>query len=518
MNPPGTWWTRHRGAALFALTTLLLRLSWTRRMVLDGLPYFADADCYTRMFRVRQLLENGAWFQPFHAWENYPEGIVPHTTAPLDWIIALLALPLRLLSPHGLDWAGWITPPLLAALGAAALWHLAARLHLGWTRWPILLTYSLHPFLAWGNAAGRPDHQTLLIPLLSILLLFECLRLQENRFHLACGLGWGLALWTSLYEPAILLAALLFGHALAARAPQSTRPPLRWRPWALGLITVFTITWFLEGARLPHPPWPASPEMRHWLSQIGEMRPPHFIYILQLGLAWPITLFFLTRLWRQARPRLLLLLPALLTVTSLAFLQQRWFYFLPLLLSLTLLPALITLPSPAWRTFCATLHLLPMAAWLAAETSQLRPPHDLADLRRLAGSIRSPGAILAPWWQSPALLYYSGQPIVASSSHQSLPGIIDWARFTTSSDFVAADALLQHRRVTWVVIEQPIRAYPHALALLHGPNANPTVEARDFSRLIHLRLWEFKSPPTRYRLVYASPERKLYLFSPPPTP
>jgi hypothetical protein len=514
-------WLRRRaprssGLILFILLVLAARFSYARRVWIEGGPTFADADCFTRMFRVRQLWEHSAFIQAYHSWENTPDGIVPHTTALLDWLIALVALPLRLLTPLAIDWAGWITPPLIAAVGAWMLWHLLQRLELGWTRWPILFTYALHPLLAWSNAVGRPDHQALLVPLLALLAVLECLRLRENRFDLIAGLAWGVALWVSLYEPLILLIGFLAGHAWARWFSTTSRPVLRWRPWAAALVLTTLGTWVLEGMRWPQPPLGHTPELRHWLAMIGELQPPPAAYALPFGLAWPIALAILLRSVRRLPDTALLLLPPVLLTLTLGLNQQRWLAFLPLPLSLLLLPALASVRSPTWKVILSCLHLVPMLGWLVWETSQLRPPNDLADLRRMATSIQGEGAILAPWWQSPALLYYSHRPIVASSSHQSLPGIIDSARFFSTSDFTQADNILRRRGVRWVAVEDPVRSFTNSRQILSGPNADLTIEPREVHRIVSLRLWDFKSVPTRYRLVYASPSWRLYHYTPEP--
>jgi hypothetical protein len=507
---------RWSGPALFVLLVLATRFSYARRVWAGDGPTFADADCFTRMFRVRQLWEQGAFIQARHPWENTPEGIIPHTTALLDWIIALLALPLRLATPQAIDWAGWITPPLLAGAGAWLLWRGLQRMDLGWTRWPILLTYALHPMLAWSNALGRPDHQALLVPLLALLTVLECLRLRENRFDLVAGLAWGVALWVSLYEPLILLIGFLAGHAWARWFSTTSRPELHWRPWAGALALTTLGTWVLEGMRWPQPPLGHTPELRHWLAMIGELKSPPAAYALQFGLAWPIALAVLLRSGRRLPHTALLLLPPVLLSLTLALNQQRWLAFLPLPLSLLLLPALAAVRSPAWKAGLACLHLVPMLGWLAWETSQLRPPDGLADLRRMAASIQGEGAVLAPWWQSPALLYYSGRPVVASSSHQSFPGILDSARFFTTSDFTEADEILRRRGVRWVAVEEPIRSFTNSRQILFGPDTDLTIEQQEVHRIVCLRLWDFKSVPTRYRLVYASPAWRLYHYTPDP--
>jgi hypothetical protein len=50
--------------------------------------YFIDGDCYARMSRVRMVLEHPGHIIRHHDFENYPDGIDSHTTAPLDWLIA----------------------------------------------------------------------------------------------------------------------------------------------------------------------------------------------------------------------------------------------------------------------------------------------------------------------------------------------------------------------------------------------------------------------------------------------
>jgi len=73
--------------------------------------------------------------------------------------------------------------------------------------------------------------------------------------------------------------------------------------------------------------------------------------------------------------------------------------------------------------------------------------------RELAINMRSfqTRPFLAPWWLSPAIAYWSGQPGVAGSSHESLPGIEQSARFFLSQDWQTARKILEDHRVAWVV-------------------------------------------------------------------
>jgi hypothetical protein len=76
-----------------------------------------------------------------------------------------------------------------------------------------------------------------------------------------------------------------------------------------------------------------------------------------------------------------------------------------------------------------------------------------AQIRELAVSLRSSEVhpFLAPWWLSPSIAYWSGQPGVAGSSHEGLDGIEASARFFLSEDLQRAREILQKRRVAWVL-------------------------------------------------------------------
>src|SRR5207245_10926290 len=76
-----------------------------------------------------------------------------------------------------------------------------------------------------------------------------------------------------------------------------------------------------------------------------------------------------------------------------------------------------------------------------------------AQIRDLALSLRSAEVhpFLAPWWLSPSIAYWSGQPGVVGSSHESLSGIADSARFFLAEDWRSAREILENRKVTWVI-------------------------------------------------------------------
>lgn len=93
------------------------------------------------------------------------------------------------------------------------------------------------------------------------------------------------------------------------------------------------------------------------------------------------------------------------------------------------------------------------------------------ELRELALMIRSSEtrAFLAPWWLSPAIAYWSGQPGVAGSSHESLEGIADSARFFLSHDWHEARLVLEKHGVSWIFAYDADRIAENSAALVGTP-------------------------------------------------
>src|SRR5438874_2582898 len=192
---------------------------------------FIDADCYSRMTRARVCFEHPGTIVRRHDFENFPIGTSPHTTAPFDYLIAAIAAVLTPVSKDALDLAGAVVSPLLSvALGIFLCW---------WTRkmrvrfrWALLILYAASPILAHGFALGRPDHQSLLITLITVALCAEwslafplegrapasqasqsCAlqgRAEQSKWwSIVSGASWALALWVSLYEPVVLLVIVM---------------------------------------------------------------------------------------------------------------------------------------------------------------------------------------------------------------------------------------------------------------------------------------------------------------------
>jgi len=100
--------------------------------------------------------------------------------------------------------------------------------------------------------------------------------------------------------------------------------------------------------------------------------------------------------------------------------------------------------------------------------SRLERRYEAVQLRALALDLLSSQqqAFLAPWWLSPSIAYWSGQPGVAGSSHESLPGIVDSARFFLATDSGEAREILKRRGVSWIFVYDADRVESNSAALL----------------------------------------------------
>ena len=150
------------------------------------------------MTRAQMVREKPGLIIRHHAFENFPQGTIPHTTTPLDYLIVALALFLNPFTAHALDLAGAFVSPLLALLGAWFLWWWSRRMKFRY-RWVTLILYAISPILVHGTELGRPDHQSLLILLIAIAICAEwssqTLQAPEHcgrvAAHECCCLGAG---------------------------------------------------------------------------------------------------------------------------------------------------------------------------------------------------------------------------------------------------------------------------------------------------------------------------------------
>ena len=484
----------------------------------DGRIYFLEGDCYSRMTRVKMVCE-GQMVIRHHDFENWPQGTTPHTTAPFDWLIAGLKCVteagLRIVDwkgesrMHGqsLDLAGALVSPLLAVATALWLWCWA-----GWMRLPfrplMLLFFALSPILVQGMELGRPDHQSLLIFLLAVAVCAE-LALADlgtpaqlaRRWAIVAGVAWGIALWVSLYEPLLFFAGAIGRHVLFNRTALIAHA-VRGRWIALGAVILMAL--FLDGWRLSLPDATLRGHFAAWSRTISELMSLDLLgnrvwhWFGALWLFAPVALWFAGRIDSRARGLLLLVL----TMLCLTVWQMRWGYYLALALTVSLPWQLASLRIH-WAGWVAG--ILAMVPITFAWSGMLHPSEEERELRvwrrsvqdewrRVATFMREPGAFLAPWWASPQIAYWSGQPGVSGTSHQSLAGILDSARFFLTENPAEAATILRERRVRYVLLDDLSHTSTNLSELLMVSNS--------------AKILERKAPPEPFAKVLAESPRQ----------
>jgi hypothetical protein len=454
-----------------------------------GNVYFVDADCYARMTRAQLVREKPGLIIRHHEFENSPQGTTPHTTAPLDYLIVTLSVFLNPFTAHPLDLAGAFVSPLLALFGAWFLWWWSRRMKFRYG-WVMLILYSISPILVHGTELGRPDHQSLLILLVAIAICAEwsSQTLQAanmaGAWRLTSAAAWALAIWVSAYEPLVLFlivtatALMLNRHAVFARDRRGG--------WIL-FAAIIAIALAIE-LRVPSFGILQSiGHLKNWGSTIGELA--HVSPMNPVWLNWcgfllfvaPVLIWMSIRTPRNGAPggRALPIYVLLVATYFLTIWQARWGYFFVLIFALTLPALLVPIKSSAavWIAFVLSIfpilrdwdeRLWPNDAQLAALVERRI---ESAQIRDLALSLRSPEVhpFLAPWWLSPSIAYWSGQPGVAGSSHESLNGIEETARFFLSENLQEARAILEKRHVAWVFAYDFDRVAQNSGAILNEP-------------------------------------------------
>lgn len=482
------WLSRFVLLLLVALTVVARTHNRADVFVGDGV-YFLEGDCYSRMTRAKMVGE-GQLVIRHHEFENWPAGTTPHTTAPLDWLIAgsrFVFKPFASGLPgRDLDLAGaWISP-LLGVLTVLWLWWWAGKMRVPF-RVLMVLFFALSPILVHGTLLGRPDHQSLLVLLLAVAFGAEIALADSGlgarlakRWSIAAGLAWGFALWVSLYEPAVCFVVVMIWHVVSGRMALLARA-VRPRWIALGAVLVLAL--LIDGWRVALP----GPELRErlvaWSRTIGELK--------MMSISGSLPWYWFGGFWilapvlllvaRKADRRSAGLLALVLVLVALTVWQRRWGYFSALAVAISI-PWQLGALRERWLGWILGLSaLLPMAKeW----QMRLHPPLDVREereeaqhqnravqeeLRRIALLMRSPEKrpFIAVWWHSPQLAYWSGQPGVAGTSHQSFPGIYDTARFFLSDDAEEETRILRERSVRYVVI--------HDLAVQNDSRKFPSV-------------------------------------------
>jgi hypothetical protein len=511
------WSLLHEGIWLVIVLALALgAFTWNHEAVFfGGEVYYTDGDCYSRMTRVRMIEDGGLRSIRHHNWENFPEGTTPHTTMPLDALVAGLSQILRPFSEKHLALAGaWISPVFgVGLLVFLAVWSAAARLPY---RRAMLLLVAVSPILAHGFQIGRPDHQSLLVLLLAVALAAEVQiwRGKATTWRYVSVTAWALALWVSLFEPLILLGVVLIARWLCrGRRSQEEAKNTGGAVWPVALfIGILALTLWIDG-------WRAAgfhPAFARWALNIGELRSAGWDGIFSwcgwLLAAAPV---LLALRWIRGRERLCgLWLALLIAAAGLSLYHARWGYFLVFLFAMSLPWILPPLRKPwlAWLFFLIS--LWPVAAeWdrrLYPEDEAFRARvENIADavaLREAALSLRERpvGGVVAPWWFCPAIVWWSGQPCIGGTSHQSLPGIVE------SCEFYIAEApdpeFLQKRKVVYILVYEPDRIISNSEQILGRPAAGATIAERLYAAR--------EEPPVGLKKIFTNRFFKVYEVAP----
>src|SRR5213079_1535388 len=269
--------------ALLSALILATRCANYQDVFVGGNVYFVDADCYARMMRVRMCHAKPGLIVRHHDFENFPQGTTPHTTAPLDYLTLGLSLLLKPFTERTLDLAGAFISPLLALLGGWFLWWWSRRMKFRY-RWVMLVLYAISPILVHGTELGRPDHQSLLILLVTVAICTEW-SLQNLRIGgtpsdvtrelrgvrawvLASAVAWAVAIWVSAYEPLVLFLILTATALLMNRRAVFARDRRAgWILFAAIIVTAFAIERRVPSVAILQ----SNGHLKDWASTIGEL-------------------------------------------------------------------------------------------------------------------------------------------------------------------------------------------------------------------------------------------------------
>ena len=159
--------------------------------------------------------------------------------------------------------------------------------------------------------------------------------------------------------------------------------------------------------------------------------------------------------------------------------QARWGYFFVLIFALALPALLAPIRSSAAVWIAFVLSLFPIlrdwdeGLWPNEEQlgRRIEKRIESAQVRDVALTLQSNEVhpFLAPWWLSPSIAYWSGQPGVTGSSHESLKGIDESARFFLSENLQEEREILEKRHVAWVFAYDSDRVAQNSGAILNEP-------------------------------------------------
>jgi len=336
-------------------------------------------------------------------------------------------------------------------------------------RWGFLILYGVSPMLAHGFALGRPDHQSLLITLIAVALCAEWMLAQEatRGWGIVSGASWALALWVSLYEPLVLLMIVV---ACCARNMIKRER----RIGGIVFAAVLAIAFFVERR---FPVWPSREfggALRNWSATVGELA--HVSLASTIWFSWCGWLLLLAPvlLWpKQNRNTPLFLIALLMSAFVLTIWQARWSYFFVLVFAMLVPQILSVLRDPLIAATVFIAALFPIAqAWdraFADEELARRAETEIEQFELRAISLQIDGPFIAPWWFSPAVSYWSRQAGVGGSSHESIRGIVETAKFFEVQNAEEAMQIIDRDNVIWIVSYDADRVAQNSAQILGNP-------------------------------------------------
>ena len=256
---------------------------------------------------------------------------------------------------------------------------------------------------------------------------------MAGAWRLTSAVAWALAIWVSAYEPLVLFLIVTATTLLVNRRALFGRD--RRAGWIL-FAAIIAIAFAIE-RRVPSVAiLQSNSHLKNWASTIGElahvspMNPVWLNWCGYLLLVAPFLIWMNMRTRRDgahpfdfAQGRLGRALPVyvLLFATYLFTIwQARWAYFFVLIFALALPALLAPIKSSAavWIAFVLSIfpilrdwdeRLWPNETQLAARVERRI---ESAQIRDLALNLQSRDVhpFLAPWWLSPSIAYWSGQP------------------------------------------------------------------------------------------------------------
>jgi hypothetical protein len=485
-------------------------------------PWAVEADCYSQLARVQRILHGQGLVQNHFKVENWPEGLTPSTTAPFDYVILLLYAPLALFTQHPLDWAGaLVSPALWVALVFFWMLFRSREFNLA-GRALFLIGSAALPAFIWATACGRPRHQSLILALMAMGLTAEYERWQieltpKRAWNIFAGIVWGLACWTSLFEPIVVVALLILFNLIVRRRENFA--------FLVSFGVVMLVALLVEGVHIFVPPPEYHEALVRWLGTIAEVQPISFGSFVQQMMCLSFVLLVPLVSWRLLRQAgdhrtdlLLILLTVLLA--GLTFVQRRWIYYANLT-ELLLIVRYYQMAPLRWTRLMVVAIFFAGIAYdnVVQIQGRLQAPANQPSLQlaQISRAIDQPGGIMAPWWLSPGLLYFSGQPIVSGSSHCGIAGIVASAKFFTATSWADAERILRERQVRWIVVwDDPVYEYPllnSSRGILGLPYASDDAKGDADSTMAQI-LFADQYLPTALHLRGVTSQLKLYEYVP----